>query len=218
MSGYIEEFELRKYFMRSSSANPACRESYAVEKTSEFLKENGSDNRISLDQFTDYYLTKSLEISSDAKFKSECIGQWLVNEDDSELNSDSSNPTPMSRRKTTGSINPQERSTVLLGEGLPSIDNTPNVPPTVPERLRPDPPLPPIRPGEKSPKVLRQFLRLGSCESIASMDANFASAPFSCELDAASDDSEDTPETNPPSESNYRSEIAICLQGSVTHS
>jgi hypothetical protein len=214
MSGFVEEFELRNYFMRSTLANPSCRESYAIEKTREFIEENGSNNRISLEQFADYYLNKSLATPSDAKFKSECIEQWLVNRDDSELHSENSSPRSPSRRKTTGSMNTLERSAVLPVEGRASIDNTTtaNEPPTVSERLRPDPPLSLIKPGQKSPKVLRQFLRLGSSESMASMDANFTSAPSSSELDAASDDSQDTPEINSHSVSNHRSGIAICFQ------
>lgn len=204
--------------MRSSSANPACQESYAIEKSSEFIKENGSNNRISLDQFTEYYLNKSLVIASDAKFKSECIEQWRVNRDDYEFHSDNSSPTSATRRQTTGCITPTERSAVRPAEFIYPIDdsNSPNVPPIESERLRPDPPLPPIRPGEKSPKVLKQYLRLGSSQSLASMDENFTSAPFSCELDAASDDSADTLEMNPESESNNRSETtAICKPCSV---
>jgi hypothetical protein len=213
MSGFIEEFELRKYFMRSTSANPACRELYAIEKTREFIEENGSNNGISLGQFTEYYLDKSLATPSDAKFKSECIEQWLVNREGSELHSENSSHTSPARRKTTCSMTPLERSAVLPVVGLPSINNTntSNEPPIVSERLRPDPPLSLIKPGQKSPKVLRQFLRLGSSESMASMDANFTSAPSSSELDAASDDSQDTPEMNSHSVSNHRLEIALCV-------
>jgi hypothetical protein len=52
-------------------------------KSSEFFKKVGcSDGKISLEQLTDYYLNKSSKINNDVKFKSDCMDEWLLKEED----------------------------------------------------------------------------------------------------------------------------------------
>jgi hypothetical protein len=104
-TGFIEQSELIYFFSRSVLADAESRESYAIEKSAEFIRENGSSNKISLEQFTDYYLNKSLITSSDAKFKSECIEEWRVVDNDSDVlhpnTTFSSSSSPLRKRESS---------------------------------------------------------------------------------------------------------------------
>ena len=84
-TGFIEESELIYFFSRSVVADAESPQSYAIERSAAFIGEHGSCNKISLEQFTDYYLNKSLVTPSDAKFKSECIEEWRVVNNDSDV-------------------------------------------------------------------------------------------------------------------------------------
>ena len=174
-TGFIEQPELIYFFSRSVLADAASRESYAIEKSMEFIREYGSCDKISLEQFTDYYLNKSLITPSDAKFKSECIEEWrVINNDDDVLNPNttfSSSSSPIQKRESstssTCSMNSEKYS-----EKKSSRPSSPAEPqsPITPDSLNPVHPIHPI--------AVESLLQSGIMWSSASVEATGDAIPI----------------------------------------
>ena len=82
MSGFIEEFELKTFFRKSLLPDILTGKVDPATKSHQFMERNGFKGRISLEEFTNFYLNKSVMISSDTKFKADCIDEWLLRDED----------------------------------------------------------------------------------------------------------------------------------------
>ena len=82
MSGFIEEFELKTFFGKSLLPNILTGEVDPATKSRQFMERNGFKGKISLEEFTNLYLNKSVMISSDTKFKADCMDEWLLRDED----------------------------------------------------------------------------------------------------------------------------------------
>mmetsp|Transcript_35862 Transcript_35862/g.33965 ORF Transcript_35862/g.33965 Transcript_35862/m.33965 type:complete len:506 (+) Transcript_35862:229-1746(+) len=84
-SGFIEDSELTTFYRKSLLPDIISGQSDPAIKSSEFFKKIGcSDGKVSLEQLTDYYLSKSIKINNDVKFKSDCMDEWLLKEEDAD--------------------------------------------------------------------------------------------------------------------------------------
>ena len=81
-SGFIEESELRHFYKHSLLPDILSLQIEPSMKAKEFMSRHGFSDRISHEQFNNIYLTKSLKVSSDTKFKSECMDEWLLRDED----------------------------------------------------------------------------------------------------------------------------------------
>ena len=81
-SGFIEEMELREFFANSLLPEIITGQMKPAQKSQEFIKKCGYLDKISLERFTDYYINKSVKVNSDAKFHSDCLGEWLLKDED----------------------------------------------------------------------------------------------------------------------------------------
>ena len=82
MSGYIEEFELKTFFRKSLLPDILTGQVDPSTKTRQFMEINGFKSRISAEEFSNFYLNKSVMISSDTKFKADCMDEWLLRDED----------------------------------------------------------------------------------------------------------------------------------------
>ena len=75
-SGYIEELELKNFIQSSFLPDIVSGLCSAEDMCYEFMEKNGFIGKISPLELTNYYLNKSVEISSDTKFKADCMDEW----------------------------------------------------------------------------------------------------------------------------------------------
>lgn len=82
MSGYIEESDLQNFFRKSLLPDILTGQVDPSMKSREFMEKNDFNCRISREEFTNYYLNKSVMISSDTKFKVDCMDEWSLRDED----------------------------------------------------------------------------------------------------------------------------------------